>query len=211
MAILSTRTIQRLKPVVLVAMLVPLALMAFHWVRYFQTGFSTALGANPVQFTIQELGLWALRFLILGLAITPLAKHTQTPALTAWRRRIGLVAFAYAALHLMVFFALDLELSLSALVREVTKRNYILLGMVGFILLLPLAITSTSGMIKWLGAKRWRNLHRAVYAAVLLGGVHFIFMVKGNQLAPKVYLAIIIALLAARFLPARRKIAVATI
>jgi methionine sulfoxide reductase heme-binding subunit len=111
----------------------------------------------------------------------------------------------------MVFFALDLELSLSALIREVTKRNYILLGMVGFILLLPLAITSTSGMIKWLGAKRWRNLHRAVYAAVLLGGVHFIFMVKGNQLAPKVYLAIIIALLVARFLPVRRKVVTATI
>ncbi len=205
MAILSTRTIQRLKPVVLIATLAPLGIMAFHWARLFQTGYSSALGANPVQFTIQELGLWGLRFLILGLAISPLAKFTHTPALTSWRRRIGLVAFTYIAVHLMVFFALDLELSLSALIREVTKRNYILLGMVGFILLLPLAITSTSGMIKRLGAKRWRTLHRAVYAAVLLGGLHFIFMVKGNQLTPKIYLGIIILLLAARFVPAQRK------
>jgi methionine sulfoxide reductase heme-binding subunit len=205
--ILSTRNIQRAKPILLFLALIPMGLLAYEWFNLLTTGTSKALGANPVQYSIQQSGLWGLRFLIVGLAITPLARFTNKPAFTTWRRMVGLTAFAYVSLHLSLFIGLDLEGSLSALIHEVIKRNYILLGMIGFILLIPLAITSTAAMIKRLGAKRWRQLHRAVYAAVLLGGVHFIFMVKGNQLAPKIYLGIIIVLLVARLIPKRKRAA----
>jgi methionine sulfoxide reductase heme-binding subunit len=203
--IFSTRNIQRVKPIFLILALIPMGILGYEWFNLITVGYSKKLGANPVQFSIQQSGLWALRFLIVGLAITPLARFTNKPAFTTWRRMIGLTAFAYAVVHLSLFIGLDLEGSLSALIREVIKRKYILLGMIGFILLIPLAITSTAAMIKRLGAKRWRQLHRVVYAAVLLGGVHFIFMVKGNQLVPKIYLGIIILLLGARFIPKRSR------
>jgi sulfoxide reductase heme-binding subunit YedZ len=201
MALLSARTALNLKPVVIAALLLPMAWLVWQWVDYLRTGFTPALTVNPVEYTIRALGDWGLRFLILGLAITPLARYTKTPAFTAWRRNIGVIAFIYVAIHLSLYLWLDLELSLAALWADVVKRTYITFGMAAFILLTPLAITSTNGWIKRIGAKKWQRLHRLVYAAVLLGGVHYLFMVKGNQPAPKIYLGIIVLLLFLRLVP----------
>jgi methionine sulfoxide reductase heme-binding subunit len=156
------------------------------------------LGANPVEYSIRHLGIWALRCLFLCLAITPLARLTGYRQLVSVRRAIGLWAFAYAVCHLAVYQYFDLELSLSALWTAVLKRKFITLGMLAFILLIPLAVTSTKGMIRRLGARNWQRLHKAVYAIGLLGAVHFIMMRKGNQPEPKVYLAILAALLGVR-------------
>jgi sulfoxide reductase heme-binding subunit YedZ len=201
MALLAARTALKLKPVVIAALLLPMAWLVWQWVDYLHTGFTPALTVNPVEYTIRALGDWGLRFLILGLAITPLARYTKTPAFTAWRRNIGVIAFLYVAIHLSLYLWLDLELSLAALWADVVKRTYITFGMAAFILLTPLAITSTNGWIKRIGAKKWQRLHRLVYAAVLLGGVHYLFMVKGNQPAPKIYLGIIVLLLFLRLVP----------
>jgi methionine sulfoxide reductase heme-binding subunit len=201
MALLHARTALRLKPLVILLMLLPILILAWQWVQLLRTGLAPALTINPVEHTIRELGEWALRFLILGLAITPLVRLTKTPAFTAWRRIIGVTAFSYALVHLAVYVGIDLELSLTALWADVVKRTYITFGMAAVLLLLPLAITSTNGWIKRMGAKNWRRLHKVVFAAVLLGGVHFLFMVKGNQPEPKIYLAIIVLLLLARLVP----------
>jgi methionine sulfoxide reductase heme-binding subunit len=210
MALLAARTALKLKPVVMAALLLPLAWLVWQWVDYVRTGFTPALTVNPVEYTIRSLGDWGLRFLILGLAITPLVRFTKTPAFTAWRRNIGVIAFSYVAVHLSLYLWLDLELSLAALWADVVKRTYITFGMAAFILLLPLAITSTNGWIKRLGAKKWQRLHRVVYAAVLLGGVHYLFMVKGNQPAPRIYLGIIVLLLLLRLVPKAAKKPVAS-
>ena len=157
-----------------------------------------ALGANPVQYSIRFLGIWSLRLLLLGLAIRPLATLTGLGWLVTLRRRTGLWAFSYAAAHLAIYFIFELELSLGELWADVIKRIYITLGMAALLLLIPLAITSTSGMIRRLGARRWRRLHRLVYAAVLLGCIHFLFMVKGTPPAPRIYLAIFAGLMLLR-------------
>jgi methionine sulfoxide reductase heme-binding subunit len=201
MALLTARTALKLKPLVIATLLVPMLIVLWHWVSLVRTGLAPALTSNPVEYTIRDLGEWALRFLILGLAITPLVRLTKTPALTAWRRIIGVTAFSYVVVHLMVYLVIDLELSLAALWADVVKRTYITFGMAAFLLLIPLAVTSTNGWLKRLGAKNWRRLHKAAYATALLGGVHFLFMVKGNQPEPKIYLAIIVLLLLARLVP----------
>jgi methionine sulfoxide reductase heme-binding subunit len=201
MALLTARTALKLKPLVIATLLVPMLIVLWHWVSLVRTGLAPALTSNPVEYTIRDLGEWALRFLILGLAITPLVRLTKTPALTAWRRIIGVTAFSYVVVHLMVYLVIDLELSLTALWADVVKRTYITFGMAAFLLLIPLAVTSTNGWLKRLGAKNWRRLHKAAYATALLGGVHFLFMVKGNQPEPKIYLAIIVLLLLARLVP----------
>lgn len=206
MALISTRAALRLKPAVILLMLLPLGFLAWQWVGLLQSGFSAALTINPVEHTIRALGDWALRFLILGLAVSPLARWTKTPALRVWRRNIGVIAFFYVLVHLVLYVGLDLELSLAALWKDVLKRTFITLGMVAFLLILPLAITSTNGWIKRMGAKNWQRLHRVVYVAVLLGGVHYLFMVKGNQLAPKLYLAIIAFLLLVRLIPRKASV-----
>jgi methionine sulfoxide reductase heme-binding subunit len=201
MALFSPRVALRFKPVIILLLLLPIILMIWHWTDYLRFGVSRQLGVNPVEHTIRSLGDWALRFLILGLAISPLARLTKTPAFTVWRRNIGVITFTYAFIHLTVYLWIDLDLSLADLWKDVLKRTYITFGMAAFLLLTPLAITSTNGWIKRLGAKNWRLLHRAVYVAVLLGGVHFLFMVKGNQPSPKIYMGIIGALLLIRLVP----------
>jgi methionine sulfoxide reductase heme-binding subunit len=167
------------------------------------------LGANPVEYSIRYLGIWALRILILTLAITPLVRLTGYRPLMSVRRAVGLWAFAYALLHLGIYQLFDLELSLPALWQDVLKRKYITFGMAAVLMLIPLAATSTSGMIKRLGARNWQRLHRAIYIIGIAGGVHFLFMRKGNQLEPKIYLGLIIALLIVRLLlrqPSRRRL-----
>ena len=182
------------------AMGLPLALLVWRWVGLVQGGDARALGlsAEPVDFTINYLGLWALRALWLTLAITPLRRLTGWNWLAAWRRPLGLWCFAYASLHLAVYFGLDQLGSVMALLKDVVKHKFILLGRVGWCLLLPLALTSTRGMIRRLGGRRWQHLHRLAYGVGMLVAVHFILRVKGFQPEPYVYAGVLLLLLGLR-------------
>lgn len=162
-------------------------------------------GANPVEFMIREQGEWALRFLLLCLAITPIRKFTGWAVLTTYRRMLGLWAFAYAFFHLMAFWGADLSFDLSALWREIIKRPYITIGMAALLVMLPLAITSTQKMIKRLGGARWRDLHKLVYLAAALGCLHFYWLKSSKNLLtqPLIYAAILAVLLLYRVLDAK--------
>jgi methionine sulfoxide reductase heme-binding subunit len=186
-----------LRPLTHLALALPLLWVGWNFYLAL-TNQPHSLGANPVEYSIRFLGEWALKCLLLCLSISPLARPTGYRALMSVRRAVGLWAFAYALSHLAVYQVFDLELSLAALWTAVLKRKFITLGMLAFVLLLPLALTSTSGMIRRLGARNWQRLHRSIYAIGLLGCVHFIMMRTGNQPEPKVYLAILLLLLALR-------------
>lgn len=162
-----------------------------------QTG---GLGAEPIKALEKELGLLALQLLVAGLAITPARRYLRLN-LIKFRRALGLLAFIYVALHLLVWLALDVGI-LSQIWADILKRPYITIGMAGFACLLPLAATSNGYSIRKLGAK-WRKLHRLTYLAVVLGAVHFIWLVKGFQIEPLLYMAAILALLALRVIKRR--------
>ena len=163
-----------------------------------QTG---GLGREPIKALEHELGELALKLLIVGLAVSPLRK-TIGLNLIKFRRSIGVLAFTYVALHLLVWLVLDVGI-LSQIWTDILKRPYITIGMVGFALMIPLAITSNNWSVKRLGPT-WRRLHKLTYLVVILGGVHFIMIAKGIQLEPLIYMAVILGLLAFR-LPELRK------
>ncbi len=140
------------------------------------------------------LGLWALRFLILALAITPL-RRLGGPNLLRYRRALGLLSFFYAALHLTVYVALDQGFDMAAIGKDIVKRPYITAGMLAFAILLPLAVTSNNAMIKRLGGALWNRLHRWVYLAAAAAAVHFVLVVKAWPPEPLIYAAIVAALL----------------
>ena len=162
-----------------------------------QTG---GLGAEPIKALEKELGLLALQLLIAGLAITPARRYLRLN-LIRFRRALGLLAFIYVSLHLLVWLVLDVGI-LSQIWADILKRPYITIGMAGFACLVPLAATSNNFSIRKLGAT-WRKLHRLTYLAAILAGVHFIWLVKGFQIEPLLYMAGILALLVLR-LPKRR-------
>lgn len=193
-----------LKPAVFLLLSLPLLYLAAGWAQILSGSDTRALTSDPVAYTINFLGIWTLRILLLALAITPLHRLTAWQPAMSVRRMVGLFAFTYALVHLSVYFALDLGGLFSELVRDVAKHPFILFGMGAFLLLLPLAITSTRGWVKRLGGRNWQRLHRIVYAAGALGVVHFVYRVKGNQSEPYVYGAILVALLAIRLLPRRK-------
>jgi sulfoxide reductase heme-binding subunit YedZ len=164
----------------------------------FYAGLANQLGADPMRTLEQTLGLWALRFLIMALAITPL-RRLGGPSLVRWRRAIGLLGFYYAALHLTVYLVLDQGLNLAAIWADIVKRPYITIGMLAFTILVPLAITSNGPMIRRLGAAAWRRLHRLVYVATAAAAIHFLLLVKTWPGEPIIYAALIAALLLVRF------------
>lgn len=184
------------KPIVFAVALVPL-----FWT--FWLAYTGELGAEPVLESVKQSGLWALRFLLVALALTPLRLLTGVAALARFRRMVGLFAFFYAFIHLSTYVGLDQFFDWPAIGREILKRPYITIGMGAFLILTALAATSTNGMVKRLGGKRWRTLHRGVFIAGLAGCVHFIMLVKGWQTPPLVYAAIAIGLLAFRRWPVR--------
>ena len=159
-------------------------------------GLTGGLGGEPIKALEHELGELALQLLIAGLCITPLRRFAGVNLLR-YRRAVGLIAFFYVVLHLLVWLVLDVQI-LSQIWADIIKRPYITVGMAAFVLLIPLAATSNNASIRKLGGKRWRQLHKLVYAAALLGGVHFLMLVKGFQIEPLIYLAIIVGLLALR-------------
>jgi sulfoxide reductase heme-binding subunit YedZ len=157
------------------------------------------LGANPVKEMEHFMGEWNIRFLVLTLMITPLIKVTGWGWLIRYRRIFGLLAFFYIFLHLSIYFVLDVELSGALLVEDVSERLYITLGMLGFLLLVPLALTSTKGWIKRLGNKRWNALHWLIFPAVVLGMIHYYMAVKRDIREPLVYALIFGVLFWVRF------------
>ncbi|MCH2094970.1 MAG: protein-methionine-sulfoxide reductase heme-binding subunit MsrQ [Rhodobacteraceae bacterium] len=164
----------------------------------FLQAFTNRLGVDPVKALEHELGRVALQLLIVGLAITPARRHLNLNLLK-FRRAVGLVAFAYIALHLLVWLVLDVQI-LSQVWADIVKRPYITIGLLAFLMALPLALTSNGLSIRKLG-KRWGKLHKLVYGVCLLGGLHFIMLAKGFQIEPLIYMTVVISLLALRLVP----------
>jgi sulfoxide reductase heme-binding subunit YedZ len=155
------------------------------------------LGSDPIKALEHFFGNWILRFLVATLLITPVRRITGWNWLQKYRRRLGLVAFTYAVLHLLTYAVLDVELDWRIMLEDVAKRWYITIGMTAFVLMLTLAVTSTAGWVRRLG-KRWVKLHRAVYAIVVLGTLHFWMSVKADFREPLVYAVIFASLLGYR-------------
>jgi len=153
------------------------------------------LTANPIEFITHATGDWVLRFLLLTLAITPLRRLPGLAPLIRYRRMLGLFAFFYAFLHFSIWIGLDQFFAWDDMWRDVQKRRYITVGFGGFLLLIPLAITSTAGWIRRLGGRRWQQLHRAIYFAAAAGVVHYYWLVKSDVRKPVAYGAALAVLL----------------
>ncbi|HUG24562.1 sulfite oxidase heme-binding subunit YedZ [Piscinibacter sp.] len=172
-----------------------LCLLPFGWLFY--GAWADTLGANPAEALIRATGDWTLRFLCLTLAVTPLRQWTGQAALARFRRMLGLFAFFYVVLHFLAYAWLDMGFDLQTIVTDIPKRPFALVGFTAFMLMIPLAATSFNRAIKALGARRWQLLHRAVYAIVLLGLLHFFWMrsAKNDFAEVAVYAAVIAVLL----------------
>jgi sulfoxide reductase heme-binding subunit YedZ len=178
-----------------------LYLLPVPWLLYL--GLTDGLGREPIKALEHELGEIALQLLIIGLCVTPLRRYLGLN-LMKFRRAIGVLAFTYVALHLLVWVVLDMSLLWSQMWADIWKRPYITVGMAGFLVLVPLALTSNNLSVRKLGAASWRKLHKLTYLAVLLGGIHYIWLVKGIQIEPLLYMAVILALLGLRVVNLRR-------
>ncbi|HEV2489402.1 MAG TPA: protein-methionine-sulfoxide reductase heme-binding subunit MsrQ [Candidatus Acidoferrales bacterium] len=176
------------KVVVFLLCLIPLDVLIW---RVFQSD----LTANPIEFVEHWFGDWTIRFLLITLSITPLRKLLRLPLLIRFRRMLGLFAFFYACLHFSAWIGLDRFFNLQDMWADVLKRRFITVGFAGFVLLIPLAITSTAGWIRRLGGKRWRILHRAIYLTATLGVIHYYWLVKSDVRKPLQYAAILAVLL----------------
>jgi len=153
------------------------------------------LTLNPLEYITHFTGDWTIRFLALVLAVTPLRRLLGVPALIKYRRMVGLFAFFYGALHFLTYLWLDKLFDLSQIWKDTAKRPFITAGFAAFVLMAPLAITSTAGWIRRLGGKRWRQLHRLVYVSALAGVVHYYWLVKSDVRLPLLYGAIVGVLL----------------
>jgi sulfoxide reductase heme-binding subunit YedZ len=190
------------KPLVFVASLLPLAWLlcgAFGWLDF-------SLGADPVKKLEHECGTWALNFLLITLAVTPLRHLANLPHLPRLRRMLGLFAFFYVLLHFAVYLSLDLEFNFRTLFTDIAKRPYITIGFLALLLLIPLAVTSTNRMMRRLG-RRWQKLHRLVYVIAVLGVWHFYWQVKRDIREPLIYAGILAILLIYRWARSRRRAA----
>jgi methionine sulfoxide reductase heme-binding subunit len=176
------------KPIIFLACLAPLGRLVWR-------GVHADLGANPIESITHGTGDWTLIFLLLTLSITPLRKLTRQYWLINFRRMIGLFAFFYGCLHLMTYVWLDKFFDVHEMVADIAKRRFITAGMTAFVLMIPLALTSTRWSIRKLGGKRWQALHRLIYLSAAAGVIHYIWLVKADKRKPLEYGAVLGALL----------------
>lgn len=183
--------LQFAKLVIFINSLIPITLLL--WDLYFKK-----VGPNPLEFATRTTGMLTLVFLLITLAITPLRKTFGANALVKTRRMIGLFAFFYGSLHLITYVWFDRLLNFTSVVQDVAQRPFILVGMTAFLLMTPLAITSTNKMVKRLGGKRWARIHRLVYVAAILGCIHFWMLVKSDVRLPLTFGFLLLLLLGHR-------------
>ena len=192
------RRVVLLKAIVWLLGLYPLGRVAW-WLRDGLIG----LGANPIERLLHHTGWWALVLVLATLAVTPLRRITGRNELVKLRRPLGLFAFFYATVHLLIYAVLDQELSLAYVGEDILERPFITVGALAWILLVPLALTSTRGWIRRLG-RRWTLLHRLVYAVAVLGVIHFYWRVKADTRVPLLFAAVFVALMVLRMSWTRR-------
>jgi methionine sulfoxide reductase heme-binding subunit len=189
------------KPALFVLCLLPLASLVW---RAFEIG-GTNLGANPVEKIQDTLGQWGLRMLLITLAVTPLRDWFNAPWLIQLRRMLGVFAYCYVLLHFLTWLILDQDLYWAGIVPDIARRPFITIGFLALLLLTPLAITSTNGMMRRLG-RRWKTLHRLIYVIVLLGIWHYYWQVKADVREPLIYLAVALVLLGWRLWKVRLRL-----
>jgi len=184
----STRNFNRSKPVLFILILFPSLL----WAYQFVTG---NLGVNPIEKLMDELGLMALRLIILTLMITSLSNIKPLKSIVVLRRMIGLFAFYYVSLHFSTYIVLDHFLDIQFIIQDIIKRPFITFGFISFLFLIPLASTSTNNMIKRLGFKLWKKIHYLIYPVAILASMHFYVLVRADKTEPVIYMGIIILML----------------
>ncbi len=184
----STRNFNRSKPVLFILILFPSLL----WAYQFVTG---NLGVNPIEKLMDELGLMALRLIIITLMITTLSNIKPLKSIVVLRRMIGLFAFYYVCLHFSAYIVLDHFLDMKFIIQDIIKRPFITFGFISFLFLIPLASTSTNNMIKRLGFKLWKKIHYLIYPVAILASMHFYVLVRADKTEPVIYMGIIILLL----------------
>jgi methionine sulfoxide reductase heme-binding subunit len=182
---------RRFKPVIFLACLGPLAHLGWK-------AWTGALGANPIEVITHWTGDWTIRFLLITLSITPLRRLIAQPWLIGYRRMFGLFAFFYGTLHFLTYLWLDKFFDLHEMLADVAKRRFITVGFTGFVLLIPLAVTSTRGWIRRLGGRRWNLLHRLIYVSAIAGVIHYLWLVKADIRKPLQYAAVLSLLLGYR-------------
>lgn len=196
---LSARQLGIVKAGLFIAALIPL-------LRLIWLGFTNSLGANPIEFITHSTGTWTLVGLLTTLSITPLRKFSGWNWLIRLRRMLGLFAFFYACLHFVTYVWLDQFFDLNTIVKDVIKRPFITVGFLAFVLLIPLAVTSTNSMMKRLGGKNWQRLHRLIYAIAALGILHYWWLVKKDITQPLIYALVLALLLGIRILFKARRL-----
>ncbi|MEQ1814603.1 MAG: protein-methionine-sulfoxide reductase heme-binding subunit MsrQ [Candidatus Nitrotoga sp.] len=187
-----------IKVALFLACLIPLG-------RLIWLGLHNQLGTNPIEFITHSTGTWTLNFLLLTLCITPLRQLSGWSWLIKLRRMVGLYTFFYACLHSITYIWLDQFFDVAAIIKDVIKRPFITVGFTAFILLIPLALTSTHAMLKKLGGKRWQRLHRLIYLIAMLGVLHFWWLVKKDITEPLIYAVVLAGLLGYRVMKWRLK------
>ena len=184
----STRNINRSKPFLFILILFPSLLWAYQFV-------SGNLGVNPIEKLMDELGLMALRLIIITLMITSLSNIKTLKSIVVLRRMVGLFAFYYVCLHFSTYIVLDHFLDMQFIIQDIIKRPFITFGFISFLFLIPLASTSTNNMIKRLGFKLWKKIHYLIYPVAILASMHFYVLVRADKTEPVIYMGIIILLL----------------
>ena len=179
------------KPVAFLAGLAPITFLLYR-------AFTGRLSANPIQDITDQTGLWTLRLIMLTLAITPIRRLTNWQGIIRFRRMTGLFAFFYGVLHFTTYIWLDQDFDLHSILKDIPKRPFIAAGFAAFVLMLPLALTSTRKWIGRLGGRRWQLLHRLIYASAAAGAIHYIWVVKLDTTNPYRYGILLVVLLGIR-------------
>ena len=187
------------KPVVFFVCLIPLVMLVWD-------GFHDALGANPIEKITHRTGDWSLRFLLITLSVTPLRKIFGWKQLIRLRRMFGLFTFFYVCVHFSIYIVFDHFFDINEIAKDIIKRPYVTVGFSAFLLLIPLAVTSTNKMVKRLG-KRWKQLHQLVYVIAVLGVLHYLWLVKADVLQPVIHAIILLILLGIRVWYQRKSLA----